>query len=90
MSDLISRQALLKVFEEQKRKSDKFYEQIFFDAVMAIIENQPTAYDVDKVVEKIREQDGVCTGCKRQDECNECSIGERIEIIKRGGKDEIN
>ena len=49
---------------------------------------QPTAYDLDKVVERIREQDGVCTGCRRKDECNECSIGERIEIVKGGGVNE--
>ena len=49
---------------------------------------QPTAYDLDKVVERIREQDGVCMGCRRKDECNECSIGERIEIVKGGGVNE--
>ena len=90
MSDLISRQALkenigpialLIAYRDDKGKIKR---------IKDVIDNQPTAYDVDKVVEKIREQDGVCTGCKRQYECNECSIGERIEIIKRGGKDETN
>ncbi len=84
MGNLISRKALLaKVVEANPMGGmigGKFIEDL--------IKTEPTAYDVDKVVEKIREQDGVCTGCKRQDECNECSIGERIEIIKRGGLDE--
>lgn len=55
---------------------------------VSYLENIPTVYDVDKVVEQLREQDGVCTGCRHKDECNECSVGERIDIVKGGGLNE--
>lgn len=50
-----------------------------------LIRKEPVAYDIDKVVQQIKEQDGVCIGCKCPDECNECAIGERINIVKSGG-----
>ena len=96
MSDLISRKAVIKAIQNyfigkiENHVNEVDVVDCNAEICHEVIDNIPTAYNVDDVVEKIREQDGVCTGCKRQYECNECSIGERIEIIKRGGKDEIN
>lgn len=53
--DLISRKQLIYLFENQKEKSEKLHELIFFDMVLAIIEAAPPAYDMDKVMEEIRE-----------------------------------
>lgn len=59
MSDLISRKALIAKFEEHKLKTGKMHELFFFDAVIAIIDNQPTAYDVDDIANKLKTDTGV-------------------------------
>lgn len=49
-----------------------------------IIKRQPTAYDIDKVVEELKEaDDGYCWYCG-----NSISLGEAIKIVKAGGRDE--
>lgn len=55
MSDLISRSALLEEIKrelERGRANDPFFDGTLFHytGIKAIIENQPTAYDVEKVV----------------------------------------
>lgn len=67
-----------------KRNEHSIYDTIDLKEMLYY---EPTAYDIDKVIEQIKEQDGVCISCRHTDECNECSIGERIKIIKRGGLD---
>lgn len=54
MSDLISRSALLKEFEEMNAKgtSDLWH----ITGIKALIENQPTAYDVEQVVKELEER----------------------------------
>lgn len=90
MSDLISRKALISVFEEQKQKTTKLHELLFFDAVMAIIDNQPTAYDVDKVVEQLDKIEKINN---EKEHCNftegyGCAIDNAIDIVKGAVKDE--
>ncbi len=51
MSDLISRSELIKFFKEHIRTAKDFREIII--NIIPTIENQPTAYDVDKVVEEL-------------------------------------
>lgn len=57
------------------------------ECVIADIDNQPTAYDVDKVVERLEEErnqmyraDGSLMGARTN-----ISIDKAIEIIKSGG-----
>ncbi len=61
-----------------------------------LIDCQPTAYDVDKVVErlkKVNEDDNICEKfikndrkrCKNARGCFDCAIRESIEIVKSGG-----
>lgn len=63
------------------------------------IKQQPTAYDVNKVVEELEEI--ICPkrlyfcrvskgGCNKSDDvgCIDCAIQKAIEIVKRGGKNE--
>ncbi len=86
-SDLISRSTLITVIEEQKHKSKKLHELLFFDAVMAIIDNQPTAYNVDKVLEKLEQNSYQET----QDDMNPfespmvINSNNAINIVKSGG-----
>ncbi len=86
MSDLISREALLKACNKAKswwiEPSD----------VVSIIEYQPTAYDVDKVVERLEERKkelsndlakdyyGIREYEHRSDEADKA-----IEIVREGG-----
>lgn len=52
------------------------------------VDGMETSYDVDKVVKQLKNSYDACDYCKRKDECNECQIGEVIEIVKGGGRDE--
>ena len=51
MNDLISRSELIKFFKEHIRTAKDFREIII--NIIPTIENQPTAYDVDKVVDEL-------------------------------------
>lgn len=62
-------------------------------SVIQTIDEQPTAYDVDKVVEEI-EAFGGCTECKEKGTnkrfyygqgCKACVFGKIVDIVKRGG-----
>ena len=94
MSDLISRSELIKFFKEHMRTAKDFREIII--NIIPTIENQPTAYDVDKVVEELKEELSLAN--KEKERC----IGENhlqfdsakgyasgisiaIEIVKQGG-----
>ena len=87
MSDLISRKALLAVFEEHKQKSSKLHELIFFDAVMAIIDNQPTVFDVDKVVEQLKECERYVYDAVSDEDNYVIDTEKAIEIVKGAVKE---
>ena len=55
MDDLISRKALLEVLEDYGFNQDTMIPTISLMKVLEIIEEQPTAYDVDKVIEKLEQ-----------------------------------
>ena len=99
MSDLISRSELLKRFLVNKdghripeRDCDNFEVTISIKDVKAIIKEQPTAYDIDKVIEELNELDvKSITRYKNGNFGNfdgvEYYIKKRkaIEIVKQGG-----
>ena len=69
------------------------------NALCELVDNQPTAFDVDNVVSDLEQLklDGVCeccVYCKYRNECwdgdmsEEHAIDMAIEIVKRGGLDE--
>ena len=82
MSDLISRSDLIEAFDE----NDLFLPEV----VKKLIENQPTAFDVDKVVKELEEK----RTCEDFGTCNYCQYrwcplelldaDETIDIVKRG------
>ena len=65
-----------------------------YDAVKDVINNMPTAYDPDKVVEQLEEVEKTMTSpvnkdcfgeeCRASD-CTVCLISKAIEIVKGGG-----
>lgn len=48
------------------------------------VKEAKTAYDPDKVIEKLRKLEP-CSTCLHTDECCTCFVGEFIEIVRNGG-----
>ena len=96
MSDLISRSALIGLFEEKMFNDKMMNPVIKILDVLEIIEKQPTAYDVDKVVEQLEDK----LTCDDFGTCNYCQYrwcprelleaDETINIIRVGGKKQKN
>lgn len=71
------------------------YPCVLQTALVGIIDTQPTAYDVDKVVKQLEEVEKIMTSpvnkdcfgeeCRASD-CTVCLISKAIEIVKAGGK----
>ena len=80
MSDLISRSQLLKEIETWGGCVETLHEYI---------QNMPTAYSVDKVVEKLEEirVKKTCNKekCDTKELCRICVVDDAIEIVKGGG-----
>lgn len=83
MSDLISRKALIEDLMEEIPLAENTH--IFKD----IIENQPTAFDKEKVLDELGELTGEeCTlhECGiRSEKCKACIAKKAVEIVNRGG-----
>ena len=92
MSDLISRSELLESFRKSycghlgMENSDGM---ITFRSICRIINEQSTAYSVEKVVEKLGEirSKKTCNKekCDTKEICRICVVDDAIEIVKRGG-----
>lgn len=82
MSDLISRSALLEQLLESKDNG-------IIKAVIGLVESQPTAYDISKVVAELEEEaKDTCmeVECSRYRACCYCrGVKSSIDIVKRGG-----
>ena len=96
MSDLISRSELLKRFLVNKdghripeRDCDNLEVTVSIKDVKTIIKEQPTAYDIDKIVEKLEKIRAKKTcnkeKCDTKEICRICVVDDAIEIVKRGG-----
>lgn len=89
---LISRQALIKAICEGY---DFNYGNYPLTELLDCVKKQPAAYDVEKVVERLKECrdimlspiDRDCFGeeCKHGD-CSVCVFDKAIEIVRRGGE----
>lgn len=78
--------------------SEQHYNKSQMKAILDFIDNQPTAYDVDKVIEELEaEQQKYAAQALETDDTdevirhviNEGAMQTAIEIVKRGGEDEI-
>ena len=85
MSDLISRSELIK--ELNKYCGNQRY--LVPENIREIINNQPIAYSVEKVVEKLEEIRAKKTcnkeKCDTKEICRICVVDDAIEIVKQGG-----
>ena len=83
MGDLISRNQLLKEIETGGGCVEALHEYI---------QNMPTAYDVDKVVEELERIRAKKTcnkeKCDTKEICRICVVDDAIEIVKQGGKEQ--
>ena len=99
MSDLISRQAVL---DKLKDFSDMYTlneeAKVVLETIVRIVTEQPTTYDISKVVAELEEmikpkQFYFCKyekgGCKYIDDdkkdCMECVVEHAIDIVRKGG-----
>ena len=94
MSDLISRIELLKRFIVNKdvhripeRDCDNLEVTVSIKDVKIIIKEQPTAYDIDKIVEKLEKirVKETCNKekCDTKEICRICVVDDAIEIVKQ-------
>ena len=81
MSDLISRSALLKEVEGFTNISRNYFSNP--DLLKSIIENQPTAYDVDAVVAELEEVEQ--SRLEVHDWQGQSAILDAIDIVRKGG-----
>lgn len=100
MSDLISRQTLLEDLQSMGKETDnigRYIDMIMLYEVLIPVKYQPVAYDVDKVLEQLKElakehEYKVMGNPDTYSEYNEaweacCDMA--IEIVKRGGINEV-
>ena len=98
MSDLISRSALIKVLKARATNEAIMGYITAYDVTNSIIdevEEQPTAYDIDKVVAELEENSSRYTkkyvtpyGNNGYRDTKAISIHKAIDIAKRGGKEQ--
>lgn len=93
-NDLISRSALVRHLVNWQMESfskvghEKEYNLL--DMIIRGVENAPTAYDVEKVVEQICDCYGCsgCCNCHEEQRMMECEDYARVyEIVRNGGKE---
>lgn len=89
---------VLKEYCMRASKSDDDFRRVSLATLASVIDAQPTAYDVDKVVrqlEELRELDACDFGnCPAEDiRCCDCTqkrmVERAIEIVKGGGVNEM-
>ncbi len=56
-------------------------------SIAKIVDEQPTAYDMDKVVERLRKEldDCTCEECDSYPDCDTCKAERAVKIVKSGG-----
>ena len=93
MSRLIDADKLKVAIEEEKDDND-YMCRLCLESIKGIIDEQPTAFDMDKIVEQLEEVEKIMTSpvtedcfgeeCRASD-CTICLISKAIEIVKGGG-----
>lgn len=75
-------------------KFEDNFQCVSLSTLSKVIDNQPTAYDADKVVEQLEEikrmmESNISPDCFREEcieaDCTVCLAGKVIEIVKGGG-----
>lgn len=99
MSRLIDADKLKEAIEEEKDDND-YMCRLCLESIKEIIDEQPTAFDVDKVAEQLEYikrkkyracQDVICEYCKYSEDCCEGDESDKlaldmaVKIVKGGG-----
>ena len=89
MNDLISRSKVISVLEQLEEHS--LTGKMDISNAIYLLENQPTAYSVDKVIEELEliRAKKTCNKekCDTKELCRICVVDDAIEIVKQGGKE---
>ena len=87
MSDLIGRSKVISVLEQLAEHS--LTGKMDISNVIYLLENQPTAYSVEEVVEELEKIRAKKTcnkeKCDTKEICRICVVDDAIEIVKHGG-----
>ena len=70
------------------KTNEKFEPYIMIDDLVKLLDEQPTAYDVDEVVEQLKESDQCVCLSNDELEVYKFAINDAIEIVKAGVKNE--
>jgi hypothetical protein len=96
MSRLIDADEFIKKFSYAKANTKE--ENIMCATVRRMVKEQPTAFDVEKVLDELKHEESEAlrryseskgTAYAFSDKCSCDSLTKAIEIVKRGGRDEI-
>lgn len=86
---LIDADKLIEVLHESLEGDCDLREDYEFMGIDEFIKNQPTAYDVDKVVEQLEDRSKEYnSGVRLHGKPEEIITNEAIEIVKGGGKND--
>jgi len=86
---LIDAEKLMEQFRQMK--GEESLASMFAEDMMKAVEAQPTAYDLDKVIEDLEElRDGnydfdCCPYKETNISCDKCHMIRAIDLVKRGG-----
>lgn len=83
-NDLISRSALMSRIESERRQWGEDYD---IEQILGDIEDTPTAYDVDKVIEQLEDRSTLSRPVGWSKSYEIVTLNETIEIVKGGGVD---
>ena len=83
MSDLISRQTVLDILQEEKSLRCGYDADIAILSIEKKIKEQPTAYDVEKVVAELEELDDKDT--REVYMSHHVALDNVIEVVRKGG-----
>jgi hypothetical protein len=87
MSDLISRKALMDVFQEKADDNTGLLRNNMLFA-KELVKSMPTAYDVDKVVEQLKECERYIYDAVSDEDNYVIDTEKAIDIVKGAVKDE--
>ncbi len=80
-NDLISRSAVIKIIEDEIKLKSSYVEHNAQIDIMFKVKEMPTAYDVDKVVERLE----VNSMFAQEDDEPFVMLDDAVEIVKSGG-----
>ena len=84
-NDLISRKALMEELLQAEQECEDAMCVPTWATALRVIRSQPTAYDLDKVVEQLKEESYMIAGFEYEDE-DVINLDDAIEIVKGGAE----